>query len=1483
MKKLRFGLVLESRGLEPWQRECLAGLLAVEGAVPAALLDETAGVAPSRNAAAEATSRPDVPVGMGAGLSRPADAERAPGEATGRTPRPSAPTVIAPLLRKLPPELHLLPVIDCHERRPSDEPGGSGSERASGGSSDGSSGRSAGWSSGSSSGRLSGRSSERSFHGAVIYPAESLRRIRELELDFILRFGYRHLSPELAAAARFGFWSFYFGWETKGRREPVGFWEVRSGERTIAAALHRLTARPGEAVPLRRGVFRTKRHSIGATRRRVLAECAGWPARTCRAILLGNTEPVEGPAIPVAADSPPKPSVGDRLAALGRSGSGLITRLLEELVEERWNIGLVDAPIASFLQGWPSAPIRWLPAPGGDGFVQGRSSGAIRRRHSPRTDDFLADPCAAVRGDERVVLAERFDYRAARGTISLIRNLDRPIPEIQHEIIPGRGHLSFPFVFSEGAEIYCAPESAATRRLTLYRADPFPSRWVEDQVLIEGFPVVDPVIFEHEARWWLLCGNADDEDHTKLYGWHAEALRGPWLPHPLNPLKVDARSSRPAGAPFRHEGRLYRPAQDCSETYGGAVSLNLVEHLSLGSFSESTVARVDPDPDGPYPDGLHSLSEAGGVTVIDGKRHFVSLRRPLLRLLRRGVYGGLAGAFALLLGHGASLAGPASAVAGRGVVALSVVTPAFAAPAPAASGDVVSAGAGPGEATPAPADSAAAAQGSSATDSSAPDSALAAGAGQPPVRFEPIIIDPVHAGDVKLAGDLDGDGFPDLVLGGRRKDDLCWYTFPTWQRHRIAEARTEFTTDGELGDVDGDGDLDVVVPDGKGRDNLAWYENPRPDGDPTKKWKRRTIGTIGSWGKDIELADFDGDGRLDVATRHNKAAMIFFQDADGWTRVDLNAHSLGREGMGSADLNRDGAVDLLIRGAWMENPGGAEARTGSSWREFVIGPAANDFKVFPADLNGDGRIDVLFSSSEETADVVWWEHGGDPEGPWTPHLIAPQVERAHTLQAGDLDLDGYVDVVVGQMHTSAAKEIAYFRNLDGSALHWKRYVIDRTGLHNGVLVDMENDGDLDLYGANWVTNPPVRLWLNRTDPPIAPIPLDRFVFHEISNRHARTFGLGFGDVDRDGDEDIVSGRYIYANPGGDLTGRWDRTRLPQGMNAFAVLDADPAGPPRILAVRDEGDIALYLLESEAGSDRWVPRKIGTVPRASHALGPQGYRSAALRPGGPVAVWLSSGDGVYGFLPPDDPATGVWTRFHVSSDPSDEGLAVADIDADGYNDVVATTGESKGVEWYRDPGEAGPSAAWTVHRLGDFPEAVFPDRVEAGDLDGDGRLDVVVTEENGQPDSAEVCWWAQPPGGPDQVPWERHLITSEGSTNSLDLADLDLDGDLDLVTGEHRGALRVIVWENDGAGHFTPREIDRGHENHMGTRLHDLDGDGDLDLVGIAWDAPTHLWLWRNDAIRHACRTPFHAGETEQEGPFERMASRVRDLWDRLRR
>jgi len=295
-------------------------------------------------------------------------------------------------------------------------------------------------------------------------------------------------------------------------------------------------------------------------------------------------------------------------------GRNVVKRALQEITREYWAVGLIAAPVQQVCQSFDPASIRWLPAP---------------------ADGFLADPFGIELPDGRlVILAEALAWEDARGRIVAFEaKADGTVTPLR-DVFTFTTHASYPQLIEHEGNIYCIPETVKQRRVQLFRAEPFPHRWVLDTVLLENFAGADATVRFHNGRWWLFTGNHDDQDETKLFVFHAADLRGPWIAHTANPVKCDLRSSRPAGPLFTIGNELYRPAQDCSRTYGGAVMLNRINCLTPEAFSEQPVAHLLPATDGPYPHGLHTLSGVGSFTLVDGKRHALSAASLVVRVRR---------------------------------------------------------------------------------------------------------------------------------------------------------------------------------------------------------------------------------------------------------------------------------------------------------------------------------------------------------------------------------------------------------------------------------------------------------------------------------------------------------------------------------------------------------------------------------------------------------------------------------------------------------------------------------------------------------------------------------------------------------------------------------------------------------------------------------------------------------------------------------
>lgn len=450
-----------------------------------------------------------------------------------------------------------------------------------------------------------------------------LEEIRSHRLDVILRFGFGIIRGGILDAARFGVWSFHHGDEAHYRGGPPAFWEIYGGDPLTGAVLQRLTDRLDGGVILHKGHFRTISSSYAANLDGVKLGSADWAARVARDLLNGRTEIADGPPSPSEAPLYRAPTNVQALVFCGRLLRNYVAAQLRNLFRaDEWAVGVVDAPAARFIEPSFRPRVRWIsPAHRGG---------------------FLADPFPVRHRGELFVLAEAFDRDSERGRIVGFPADGPRVEDAPVEVLEFPYHASYPCTFEHDGAHYCVPETADASEVALFRAAEPPYGWERIATLLTGVDCVDPTVFRHGGRWWLLAGIRSEGSNGKLYGWHAEELEGPWLPHALNPLKTDVRSARPAGTPFLVDGVLYRPAQDGSRGYGGAVVINRVTELTPERFEEEQVSRVEPL-DGQFPAGIHTLSQAGDRTLVDGKRiRFSALAfarassRKLRKIVERG-------------------------------------------------------------------------------------------------------------------------------------------------------------------------------------------------------------------------------------------------------------------------------------------------------------------------------------------------------------------------------------------------------------------------------------------------------------------------------------------------------------------------------------------------------------------------------------------------------------------------------------------------------------------------------------------------------------------------------------------------------------------------------------------------------------------------------------------------------------------------------
>jgi hypothetical protein len=427
------------------------------------------------------------------------------------------------------------------------------------------------------------------WHRAVV---DAVSRVEGVELvepstdafDLLIDLDGRSMPIDCAL----GVWRYGFGDGAAVADGAAGTW----------ARLYRLTADPERAVVLRDGWYRARtRHGWGTWS--VGERVAPWCASVLRQLRLGGAALLQQSSVPTAGCRGTAPR--DEHPPIGRLGVDVVDTVRGWLTRQRWTIGVVPAGIEDIIRRGSLPDPTWIePQP---------------------PDRFFADPfILEVEGDRVRLLVEEYHYPSRIKQLVAL-DVTRSGQIVGTEAPPGLPpHASYPFLLARGDQdrVVCIPETSGAEQAAAYMMSE-DGCWTRAHTLLDRFRAVDSTLLEHDGWWWLFCTKQGDEDQTELHLFIAPDWTGPWTPHPLNPVKSDTRSSRPAGACFRIDGQIYRPAQNCARRYGAGITINRIVELTPHSFREEAVLSLRPQSD-TWPHGLHTINSIGGITVVDGLR-----------------------------------------------------------------------------------------------------------------------------------------------------------------------------------------------------------------------------------------------------------------------------------------------------------------------------------------------------------------------------------------------------------------------------------------------------------------------------------------------------------------------------------------------------------------------------------------------------------------------------------------------------------------------------------------------------------------------------------------------------------------------------------------------------------------------------------------------------------------------------------------------
>ncbi len=348
-----------------------------------------------------------------------------------------------------------------------------------------------------------------------------------------------------------------------------------------------------------------------------------------------------------------------------------------------------------------------------------------------------------------------------------------------------------------------------------------------------------------------------------------------------------------------------------------------------------------------------------------------------------------------------------------------------------------------------------------------------------------------------VVGDFDKDGVNDFVIGCRQVPPaLIWFqhTKEGWNRMVIEKEFLTVEAGGAVHDIDGDGDLDIVFGGDWQSKQLWWWENPYPKFDPEVSWTRRIIKDgIATQHHDQVFGDFLNAGKAQLAFWNQQAKKIFLAEipenphqSDPWKLTEIfSGETEGKlpyaEGMSAFDIDKDGVTDLLAVNYWFKHLGGGKFKAVS------LGTPGG--LIFAGDLIEGRYPEIVISPGDASGSVKWYECQGNPtdSAAWTTHdLLGRELIHGHSLQLGDIDRDGHLDIFVAEMakwgrqtEPDNPKAAAYILYGDGKGTFEKTEFVIGHGWHEARLADLDGDGDLDILNKpyTWET-PRIDIWLN---------------------------------------------------------------------------------------------------------------------------------------------------------------------------------------------------------------------------------------------------------------------------------------------------------------------------------------------------------------------------------------------------------------------
>ena len=677
--------------------------------------------------------------------------------------------------------------------------------------------------------------------------------------------------------------------------------------------------------------------------------------------------------------------------------------------------------------------------------------------------------------------------------------------------------------------------------------------------------------------------------------------------------------------------------------------------------------------------------------------------------------------------------------------------------------------------------------------------------------------------------DLDGDSDIDFLFCSFSLDKIGWFEndgFGNFTNSHIIEEYFPDPISISANDIDGDGDNDIIVSSQTSNYIAIYKNNGNGSFGSQQVITYLTENPVNSF-----AVDLDGDNDLYIISSSmvdNKIAWYKNNGLGSFGPQQLISDSLlWPFGLSVSDVDNDGDFDvvsgsiLLGKIAWFENNGSGVFSNSQTITIQALEPR----NIVATDLDGDGDSDVIYSSGQYYDIVAWYKNLGN--GNWSSEQILCNNMKASEIVACDIDGDDDQDIVVNPY--SSGDAIIWLQN-DGNGNFSNSIPIDSINYCYGLAcADLDNDGKKDIAVSQ---DPGYLLWYPQDS-------LDQF-----GQKNIITFALNFpkcaciSDFNYDNTEDIIIGTkntiVRFKNLGsGSFTFEDTIQKFIPGVIKIITNDFDGDGYKDLIAgTYATVDKIIWLRGDSLGNFSTQ------LIIADSLIGVRDLVTADLDNDGDIDVlyegYIDTGGAYY------DNVLSWWQNdgfgnfgqeiVILHSEDGFSGLDVADLDNDGDMDIVYA---SDSLFWCENLGNALSFQSYSILSFTQVRD------VSVANINGDSLIDIVMTKKYGS-NTGKIVSLINNGGGNfyplsnfSTVLWSGHPIVIT--------QDIDLDGDLDILTPHGPWPNSVIWFENDGIGNFSDEQILLDSIWSSFLLSADFDNDGDYDLLCNFFEKDKLYW------------------------------------------